>query len=172
MADTLNTIFGRRSIRKYQDKPVEKEKLLSLLKAAMAAPSASNNQPWEFVVVDDDSVMQQYRNRMVYGPYNAPAAIVVCFNPKIGRRRGDNEFWVQDCSAAVQNILIAAVSLGLGTVWLGVYPGEEMIATVRDLASLPEGVIPLAVLYVGYPDEDKEAQTKYEESRVHWQKYG
>ena len=85
MTDILDTIFKRRSIRKYQDKPVEKEKLNTLLKAGMAAPSASNNQPWEFVVIDDEAIMKGYRSRMKYGPYNAPAAIVVCHNPEIGR---------------------------------------------------------------------------------------
>lgn len=172
MDNILESIYKRRSIRKYQDKPVEREKLVDLLKAGMAAPSACNNQPWEFVAVDDPQVMAQFHARMKFGPYNAPAAIVVCHNPEMSRQPRCDRFWVQDCSAAVQNILVAAVGLGLGTVWLGVYPNEETIPTVKDLVNLPEHVIPLAVIYVGYPSEEKEAGTKYEERRVHWQVYG
>jgi nitroreductase len=171
MPDILETIFKRRSIRKYQEKPVERVKLLTLLKAAMAAPTASNNQPWEFVAVDDVAVLEQFRSRMKYGHYNAPAAIVVCHNPQIGKAQRSNRFWVQDCSAAIQNILIAALGLGLGTVWLGVYPNEETVAIVKEAVGLPENIIPLAVIYVGYPDEEKEARTQYEETRVHWQHY-
>ena len=171
MTEVLDTIFKRRSIRKYQEKPVEKEKLVLLLKAAMAAPTASNNQPWEFVVVDEEEIMQQFRSRMKYGPYNAPAAIVVCHNPQIGRSPRSNRFYQQDCSAAIQNMLVAAVDLGLGTVWLGVYPGEETEQTVKEIAGLPEDIIPVAVIYVGYPAEEKEARTQYEESRLHWQHY-
>jgi nitroreductase len=171
MTDILETIYKRRSIRKYKEKPVEKEKLIDLLKAGMAAPTACNNQPWEFVVVDDPDVMEQFHTRMKYGQYNAPAAFVVCHNPHIGRQQSCNRFWVQDCSAAVENILVAAVGLGLGTVWLGVYPNEETIPTVKEIVNLPEQVTPLAVLYVGYPGEEKESHTKYEERRVHWQVY-
>ena len=171
MNDFIKTIFQRRSIRKYQDKAVEKEKLVLLLQAAMAAPSARNNQPWEFVVVTEPGKMTKFRENMKYGNYNAPAAIVVCGSPKVMKNDDAEKFWIQDCSAAVENILVSAVSLGLGTVWLGVYPKEETIQTVRELVSLPEEVTPLAVLYIGYPAESKEAQTRYEESRVHWQDY-
>lgn len=171
MKEILDTIYRRRSIRKYQEKPVEREKLVDLLKAGMAAPSACNHQPWEFVAVDDPQVMALFHTRMKYGQYNAPAAIVVCHNPELGKQPRCDRFWVQDCSAAIENMLIAAVGLGLGTVWLGVYPNEETIPIVREIAQLPEGVTPLAVIYVGYPGEEKEAHTKYEERRVHWQVY-
>ncbi len=171
MNEILETIYRRRSIRKYQPKPVEPEKLVTLLKAGMAAPSARNDQPWEFVVVDREDVMAQFHTRMKFGPYNAPAAIVVCQNPRVGKSPKGNPFWVQDCSAAIENILIAAVGLGLGTVWLGVYPNEETISIVKEIVHLPEHVTPLAVLYVGYPDEQKDAHTKYDEARIHWQTY-
>jgi nitroreductase len=171
LADILETIFKRRSIRKYQEKPVEKEKIELLLKAAMSAPTACNNQPWEFVAVTDESVMAQFRARMKFGPYNAPAAIVVCENPHIGKDQSCERYWVQDCSAAIQNMLVAAVGLELGTVWLGTYPNEDTMAIVREIIGLPHDISPLAVIYVGYPDEEKEARTQYEESRVHWQRY-
>ena len=171
MNEKLAMIYQRRSIRKFQENQVDRDTLVELVKAGMAAPSACGNQPWEFVVVDDPEIMLTFRKRMTDGPYPAPAAIVVCHNPKVSLQPRCDAFWVQDCSAAVENILIAAVGLGLGTLWLGVYPREEKAAIVREIVHLPEDVIPLAVLYVGYPDEQKEARTKYVEDRVHWQHY-
>lgn len=170
-SEILNIIFSRRSIRKYTEQKVPREALIDLLKAAMAAPTACNNQPWEFVAVDDEGVMDQLRAGLRHGKYNAPAAIIVCHNPKIGKNPDCDQFWVQDCSAAVENILIAATGMGLGTVWLGVYPKPDTIEMVRRIAALPEEVTPLAVLYVGYPAEQKEPRTQYEERRVHWNRY-
>lgn len=170
--ETLSSIFKRRSIRKFKDQPVENEKLTLLLQAGMAAPSAMNNQPWEFIVVTDPDQLKKIREGFFFGKYNAPAAIVVCMNSKKQKRASVERFWVQDCSAAVENILIAAVSLGLGTVWLGVYPITKMSRIVSDIFSLPDHVAPLAVIYVGYPDEIKEPRTQYDEGRVHWQVYG
>ena len=172
MTDILETIFKRRSIRSYEDRPVEREKLIQLLRAGTAAPSACNNQPWEFVAVDEPAVMEQFHTRLEDGPYNAPAAIVVCYNPQVGQTQRCDRFWEQDCSAATENIHIAAVGLGLGTVWLGVHPIEETISIVKDIVKLPEHVTPLAVIYVGYPAEKKEPRTKYNESIIHWQEYG
>ena len=171
MSEIVNTILQRRSIRKFLDKPVEKEKLVLLLQAAMAAPSARNNQPWEFVVVTEPESMAKFRADVKFGEYKTPAAIVVCSSQKVMLEPSAADFWVQDCSAAIENILIAAVGLGLGTVWQGAYPKERTMQTVKKLAGLPDDVIPLAVLYVGYPDEEKESRTRYEESRVHWQQY-
>ncbi len=137
----LETIFARRSIRKYQDKPVEQEKLELLLQAAMAAPSADNTKPWEFIVVTDPEAMDKIRSVMLFGKYNAPAAIIVCGNTSVFKNPIGIRFWVQDCSAATENILLAAVELGLGTVWLGVHPihnFEKRIAkrlTCRTISS-------------------------------------
>ena len=169
--EILDIIFKRRSIRKYTEQKVARETLIDLLKAGMAAPTACNNQPWEFVVVDEVSVLDQLRAGLHHGKYNTPAAIIVCHNPKIGKNPDCDQFWVQDCSAAVENIFIAAAGMGLGTVWLGVYPKPDTIEMVRGIAGLPEHVTPLAVLYVGYPAEIKEPRTQYEEARVHWQRY-
>ena len=172
MNDTLEIIFKRRSIRKYEDRPVEREKLIDLLKAGTAAPSACNNQPWELVAVDDPAVMEQFHTRMKFGPYNAPAAIAVCYNPQIGRSTSCNTFWQQDCAAVTENILIAAVSMGLGTVWLGAYPDEGTAAVVKEILHLPAEVVPMCVIYVGYPAEEKEPRTQYNEKVIHWQHYG
>jgi len=171
MNPIIETIFQRRSIRKYTDQQVEPEKLDILLKVGMAAPSAMNCKPWEFVVITDPEKLSQFRSRLIFGNRNAPAAIVVCGNPSLSLNPAARLFWVQDCSLAGENILIAAESLGLGTVWVGVHPVGEFVRVVREIAGLPKRVIPLGLIYVGYPMEDKPARTQYDERRVHWQKY-
>jgi nitroreductase len=167
----LDTIYARRSIRQYQDKPVEKEKLEYLLKAAMAAPSAMNIKPWEFVVVTDKSILKKIRTSMIFGKYDAPAAIVVCGNISFFKHPMASEFWVQDCSAATENILLAAVELGLGTVWLGVHPIFNFSKRISQILKLPSQVKPLNVIYVGYPAEEKEPRTQFDPSRIHWETY-
>jgi nitroreductase len=167
----LEAIQQRRSIRKYTDQPVEAEKLEALLKAAMAAPSAMNCRPWEFVVVTEPERLAQFRSRLIFGNRNAPAAIVVCGNPSLSANPAARLFWMLDCSAAAENILIGAVGLGLGTVWVGVHPVGEFVRTVRQIIDLPKHVTPLALIYVGYPAEQKPARTQYDEQRVHREKY-
>jgi len=169
--DILETIFARRSIRAYQERGVEREILIQLLKAAMAAPTAANARPWEFVVVDEGDRLAELKKGLPFGQYNPPAAIVVCGNPSIANNTAGKMYWVQDCSAAIENILIAAVGLGLGTVWIGIYPLESRITAMRKVLNLPEAVTPLGAVYVGYPAEQKEARTQYDEHRVHWQIY-
>jgi nitroreductase len=151
MAGILDHIFQRRSIRRYHEKPVEEEKLDQLLQAGMAAPSASNARPWEFVVITNDKAIGRFREHLQYGKFYTPVAIVVCANPHLNTIKKPDafDFWVQDCSAATQNILLAAAGLGLGTCWLGIYPREERIKFVREVAGLPETVIPLNVICVG-----------------------
>jgi len=171
MNPTIETIFLRRSIRKYTDQPVEPETLDLLLQAAMAAPSAMNCRPWEFLVVTNPEKLMQFRKRLVFGNRNAPAAIVVCGNPRLSTNPAARLFWPQDCSLAAQNILIAATSLGLGTVWIGVHPVSEFVRVVRKITGLPRHVTPLALIYVGYPAEEKSSRTQYDAARVHWQEY-
>jgi nitroreductase len=171
MSDILEAIFNRRSIRLYTGQPVEPEKLVQLLQAAMAAPTACNSQPWEFIVVTESERLEQLRGRLRSGQYNAPAAIVVCGNLQIANNSAAKYFWVQDCSAATENILIAAAGLGLGTVWIGVYPLPSIIKPVSEVLNIPETVIPLCVIYVGYPAVHPERRTQYNEQRVYWQQY-
>lgn len=167
----LEAIFQRRSIRNYADRPVEPEKLDLLLKAGMAAPTAMNCKPWEFIVVTEAETMSQFRERLIFGDRNAPAAIVVCGNPGLSTNPAARLFWVEDCSAATENIMIAAVSLGLGTVWIGVHPVKPFVKTVRQIVGIPRSVTPLCIIYVGYPLNGKPARTQYSEARVHWQGY-
>ncbi len=171
MPDILDFIFKRRSIRKYTDQPVEPEKLDLLLQAAMAAPSAMNCKPWEFVVVTDPEKLAGFRKRLIFGDRNAPAAIVVCGNPRLSANPTARLFWQQDCSAATENILIAAAGLGLGTVWVGVHPVSEFVRVVRDVAGIPKHVTPLNLVYVGYPAEEKPARTQYDTGRIHRETY-
>ncbi|NPV75450.1 MAG: nitroreductase family protein [Anaerolineae bacterium] len=171
MNAALETLYKRRSIRQYTGQPVSEELMTELLKAAMAAPSACNSQPWEFVAVTEPAAMERLREALRYGRYNAPAAIAVCANPALALNSCARLFWQQDCSAALQNILIAATSLGLGSVWIGVYPVQYLIDAVRVALELPEEVTPLGVGYIGYPAEEKPPRTQFDERRVHWQTY-
>ena len=157
--DTVEMIFKRRSIRHYLDKQVEKHIIMTLLKAATAAPTAANCQPWEFIVIDDTEKLSEMKENLMFARYNAPVAIVVCGNMKLAFKGPGKEMWVQDCSAAIENILIAATSIGLGTVWIGVYPIESNIKPLKNILNIPEFVTPLGIVYVGYPAEEKEART-------------
>lgn len=166
--NTNSPIFKRRSIRKYKDKPIEHETLIDLLKAGMAAPTACNNQPWEFVVVTKN--IESLRKKLCFGNYNAPVAIVVCGNLKIAKG-GLERYWEQDCSAAMENILIAATEHGLGSIWIGLHPLESAIKPIRDLLEIPDYVIPLGIALIGYSAEDKEARSQYNEKRIYWESY-
>lgn len=163
-------IYARRSIRKYEDRPVEKEKLLELCRLGAAAPSATNKRPWVFVAVNEPEAMQRVTQSTMFGKFGAPAAIIVCGDMRrtlpVGRT-----FWVQDCSAAMENILLGAVELGLGAVWLGVTPIGPAVWAMRRALNLPKHIVPLGVAYLGYPAEAKEPRTQLEEGMVHWQKW-
>lgn len=171
MSDILDTIFKRRSIRQYQDEPVPPEMLIDLLRAAMAAPSAVNKQPWEFVVVTRPESMSELQAVLPFGRYKAPAAVVVCGDPERAHNEPTGSYWVQDCSAALENLLIAATGMGLGTVWTGVYPVADRVRDVQEVLKMPATIIPLGVVLVGFPQEEKPPRTQYREDRVHWEKY-
>lgn len=167
-----DAIYARRSVRRYQEKPVEQEKIEILLRAAMAAPSAMNLKPWEFVVVTDPDKLMKIRGSLMFGNYNAPLAIAVCGNESFLKNPRAMKFWIQDCSAATENILLSAVGLGLGTVWLGVHPIHTFTKRISAILELPEKVIPLNVIYVGYPAKETPGRTQYDAQRVHWESYG
>ena len=164
--DAMEAILSRRSIRRYTSKPVPEELIKELLEAAMSAPSASNQQPWQFVIIDDRRILDEIPKFHPYASMlkEAPLAIAVCGDESLATMSG---YWVQDCSAATQNILIAANAKGLGAVWLGVYPREERAKTAQKLLGLPEHVVPLCFISIGYPAEEKPPSNRYDESRVH-----
>lgn len=171
MSEILEHIMARRSIRKYTEEPVSREQLEMLLRAAMAAPSASNLRPWEFVVVTDPERLARLRRVSPFAAYNAPAAIIVCGNMRRVYPPPATGFWIQDCSAATQNILLAATGLGLGSVWIGIHPVPTHVALVRRVINPPRHVVPLSMVYVGHPARPKAPRTQYDEARVHWEEY-
>ncbi len=167
--DVLSFFTRRRSIRSYLDKPVEEEKVNVLLQAAMAAPSACNTQPWEIIVTRETVVLTALREALPMARYPAPCAITVCGNTDLCRNT--KQMWVQDCSAAMQNILLAATALGLGSLWIGVYGVEPFVRKVAKVMNLPEHVVPLGIAYVGYANETKEPRTQYNEKRIYREQY-
>ncbi len=166
----MKEIFERRSIRKYTDKDVSGESVKEILKAAMAAPSAGNQQPWDFIVVKDRAILNEIPKIHPYAQMlkEAPVAIIVCGSLEREKHVG---YWVQDCAAAVENILIEAQYLGLGAVWLGVYPREDRVSGLKKLLNIPENVMPLAIISIGYPAESKEASQRYDEQKIHSNKW-
>ena len=171
MNETINSIMNRRSIRRYKDIPVDRETIEALLKAGMAAPSASNRQPWELIVVTDRSMLDRLAEAHPYARMllQAPVCIIVCGNRERFYPEPEvKDYWAQDCSAVTENILVAAQSLGLGTCWCGVFPRKERVAAVSKLLGLPEGVLPLNLIAVGHPDDDPPVKDKWRPDRVHW----
>lgn len=163
----LEAILTRRSIRKYIQKPVPAEIIDQLLQAAMYAPTARNTQAWEFAVIternllDNLSVVHPYAKMLKY----APLAVLVCGNKKME----DNEAYLnQNCSAATQSLMLAAHALGLGSVWLGVYPKAERIDPIRDLLQLPEHILPISLISIGYPDEIRETPDRFDRAKIHY----
>ena len=167
----IDIIFKRRSIRKYTDQPVEPEKIELLLQAAMAAPSAVNSQPWEFIVVTEAEALARLRSKLRFARHNAPVGIIVLGSPEQAHNTAGRMFWEQDCSAAMENMLIAAVGLGLGAVWIGIHPVVPFVRAVREALDIPEDVTPLGMMHVGYAAEEKPARTQYDKHKVYWQKY-
>jgi len=166
----IETILARRSIRKYTKAPVADAAVRELLAAAMAAPSAGNEQPWHFIVIRDRATLDRIPD---VHPYSfmireAPMAILVCGDVNLAAH---GEMWVQDCAAATQNLLLAATANGLGAVWLGVYPRADRVEGLRKLLGIPENVVPFSLVPVGHPAEQKGPANRYNEDRVHHDKW-
>lgn len=166
----MNEIFNRASVRVFKDAPVEKEKIEMLLKAAMQAPSAGNQRPWEFIVVEDKNTLEQLSETDPYAKFVAkvPAAIVALGNTNEMRFP---EHWEQDLGAACENILLEAVSQELGAVWLGVAPLKERMDHIKKVFDLPDNIRPYAILPFGYAKRPYEVEDRYDEARVHFEKY-
>jgi nitroreductase len=164
--DTLEAIHTRRSIRQYQDKPVPEELVQKLLAAAMSAPSARNAQPWQFVVITDREILQKIPKIQPNAPMaeHAPLGILICGDLRLELSPG---YWVVDCAAAAQNMLLAAHALGLGAVWTGVYPRDDRMAGLKQLVGLPDQVLAHSLIIAGYPAEQPPPQDRYRPQRVH-----
>lgn len=165
--DAIENIFARKSVRKYAEKPVEQEKVQLLLKAAMAAPSGKDMRPWEFIVVDDRAALDSMAAALPYAKMlnNAPLAIIVCGNVE------RSSYWYLDCSAATQNLLLAAEALGLGAVWTATYPYPDRMEVVRTCVNLPDHIKSLCVIPIGYPAMPHQPKDKWDETRIHYNKW-
>jgi nitroreductase len=165
----MKSIFTRTSIRAFQNRPVEDEKIEQLLRAAMAAPSACNKQPWRFVVIKEErmrkAIAAQFHNIPMVE--HAPVAIVVCGDMNHTMPEEGQAYWIQDASAATENILLEAHDMGLGAVWCGIYPIMERVAALKKLLVMPEHIIPLNVIPLGYPAETKTPKDKWHPEFVH-----
>lgn len=164
---TLETIFSRKSVRNYTDQPVSKENLVLLVKAAMAAPTGMNRQPWEFLVIEDKAKMVELSAKLPYALMmkDAQALIVVIGNPET------SAYWFLDCSAAAQNILLAAESIGLGAVWTAGYPYEDRMNLIAEAFSIPSPYRPLCVIPIGYPKGEQKPKNKWKEEKLHMNKW-
>lgn len=169
----IENIMTRTSIRQFKAQPVEQDKVDILLKAAMAAPTALNLQPWHFIVINDKETIALLSGKQ---PTSAPLMIAVCGDTdKTMLPDGSTklpDFWVEDVSAATENLLLAAHALGLGAVWTGVYPAMDRTAEVANVLNCPQNIVPLAVVRVGYPDESPEPKNKYKEENISYNKFG
>ncbi len=170
----IENIMTRTSIRKYKDQPIEQEKIDIMLKAAMAAPTAVNLQPWHFIVITDSAKLKMLGGRQ---PTNAPLMIAMCGDTDKTTMPGHDgmklpDFWVQDVSAATENLLLAAHALGLGAVWTGVYPDMERTADIANALGCPQNIVPVAVVRIGYPDEAPAPKDKFKEENISYNQFG
>ena len=167
----MSIIYNRKSIRKYTNEQVSDDQVKDLLKAAMAAPSAGNAQPWDFIVVRNKDTFEEIMKISKYSTplKTASVAIIVCGNKDKEKFPG---YWVQDCSAATENLLLRAEEIGLGGVWLGIYPEEGRVNGLKKIFNLPETITPLAVISIGYPDENRATTDRFNEDNIHFETWG
>ena len=167
--DLIQLIMTRTSIRAFQDKPVSDETVEQLLKAAMAAPSAKNSQPWAFVVIRDRALLEKLGNSLPNAKMTAtaPVAVVICGMLDKALPGEAHDYWLQDAAAATDNFLLAVHALGLGAVWTGVHPISERIRILKDTLRLPDGVEPFCLIPFGYPAVPAEVKDKWDPAIVH-----
>lgn len=165
--DAMEALLSRRSIRKYEAKSISSGLINDILRAAMSAPSAGNQQPWRFVILRErpvlDSIPEIHPHSLMIR--EAPVAIVICGDESAEAHKG---YWPQDCAAATENLLLAAHALGLGGVWLGVYPREERIVGLRKLLNLPHYIVPFAIVPIGFPAEKKPPPGRFDPEKIHY----
>lgn len=170
MNPTIKTIHNRKSVRKFTDRKVSKEILEELVRAGMAAPSAVNLQPWAFIAIDDEKILGQLHDTLPYAKMLKKAAIVVCGDSS-KKTHSNRQYWVQDCSAATENILLAAEALELGAVWTAVYPVDDRMNAVAEIMNLPNHIIPHSVIPIGYPASDNKPVVKWKPENLHWNRW-
>ena len=161
-------LLKRRSVRKFTEEEVSQEMIEELLHAAMSGPSACNKKPWQFYVVKNKKKLEELKSASRFTKISAKLAIVVCGDLAKALPLKFSQYWIQDCSAATENILLRATDLGLGAVWCGVHPQDGAEDRVREILDLPKKQIPLNVIFMGHPAEEPEARDQFDESRVHY----
>ena len=168
--DVKEALQKRRSIRKFTQEAVPEALIEELLHAAMSGPSACNRQPWEFWVVTEPETLEKLRKASRFTNYEAKLAIIVAGNLSRALPMQLSDYWIQDCSAATENILLQATELGLGAVWCGIHPQKRPVERVRELLGMTEKQIPLNIIFLGFPAESPESRDQYQEKNVHWVK--
>ncbi len=169
--DALEVILTRTSVRQYTDRPISAETLDTLLRAGMSAPTAGNKQPWKFVVVTERALLDSLASGNWRMAAQAQAAIIVCGDTENVFPGEGRDYWVQDCSAASENILLAAHAVGLGAVWCGCYPVTERVENVKRIFGLPSSILPMSVLVLGYPAGEQTPKDKYKPENIHYNKW-
>ncbi len=168
----INNILNRRSVRKFTNENVDEKDLELIIKSGMSAPSALNLQPWEFIVFDEEEILEFMVDLHDYSKMfkTATAGILICGNMEktIAEYR---ELWVQDCSASIENMLLAIEALNLGGVWLGIYPIKHRCNKLINYFKLPENIVPFGIIALGHPDDENKKQDKWDEKKVHWNKW-
>ena len=161
-------LLKRRSVRKFTEEPVSAEMIQELLHAAMSGPSACNKRPWAFYVVTNPEKLEELKGASRFSKMSAKLAMVVCGDLDKALPMEMVSYWIQDCSAATENILLRVTDLGLGAVWCGLHPQKKAEENVRKILGMPETHIPLGLIYIGHPAEEPEARDQYEEECVHY----
>ena len=166
----IHTIFKRRSVRKFKDEPLQDEEIGLLLQCTMAAPSANNLKAWHFVVITKREQLHQLAEIHPYGKMlnQAPAALLICGDSLL---QPNISYLTLDCAAATQNVLLAATALKIGSVWLGVYPREQRMKDINALLNIPENIVPIALVALGYADEKKAANNPWMPEKIHYNKW-
>ena len=169
----LENIFNRKSVRTFTGEPIDKDNLLVLLKAAMAAPSARNRQPWAFVAITERKILDSLGEGLPYTKmlFKAGAAIIVCGDTTIDLQQGATDLWYQDAAAATENILLATEAMGLGSVWSALYPYPERENHVRKILNLPTPVIPFSIIPIGHPAGKEQPKDKFRAEKIHWERW-
>ncbi|MFA5259989.1 MAG: nitroreductase family protein [Candidatus Omnitrophota bacterium] len=172
--DMLKIILERRSVRKYTGNPVSREQLLTLAQAGMAAPSSRDTRHFYFVIVNDEGTIDKLTSGLPYAKMllTAKHAIVVVSDLSIAHGGAETDYWLQDCSAAAENILLAAQAMGLGACWTAAHPRADRVAHVRNVLGLPEHAAPLCVIAVGVPSGEEQPRDKFDPSHVFWNQWG
>jgi nitroreductase len=168
--DGIKAIITRRSIRKYKKKVISEKIIKKLIEIGMSAPSAGNEQPWHYIIIDNSEILNKITE---FHPHSkmlkeAECAILICFDKELEKHKG---MAVQDCSASTQNIMIAANAYGIGTVWLGIYPRIQRLKGMKILLNLPNNIIPFSIISLGYPAEKKPSEKRYKLKRIHFNQW-